>query len=414
MDLITELSSLVPGQVLTGNDAARYGRDWMGKHVCQPAAVVRPGSPADVARLLSWTYANGVPVVPVGGNTGLTGATHAPDQVMLSLERLNRIRQIRPEARVAVVEAGVVLDTLHQAADTHALVFPLFFGARGSAMLGGALSTNAGGSNVLRYGSTRALTLGLEVVLPDGRLMDLMVDLHKDNSGYDLEDLFIGAEGTLGVITAAVVKLHPKPAAYATALVAMNSLDPALRLLNRLQQVSGNAVEAFEFMPRDYMQGLATARPDLVPPLGNAHPVTILVEIGATAPDAATPGDDGTVPVVAMLAEVLAELAAEGRISDAAIAASDSQRLKMWALREAAAEVAHGVPNAVANDICLPLDRVSAFLDRADAALRRIDAGASSLVVGHLGDGNLHYTVGASTPDPDLADNITDTNGPTV
>ncbi|TMV70111.1 FAD-binding oxidoreductase, partial [Thioclava sp. BHET1] len=250
MDLLDELRAVLgPAHVLTGADAAQRGHDATGKYHWQPRAVLRPGSTAETAAVMRLLHAAGAAVVPVSGHTGLTGATRAEGQFMLSTERMNRIREIRPEARLAVVEAGVVLSRLHEAAAEHDLFFPLWFGARGSAMLGGNLSTNAGGSNVLRYGSTRAQCLGLEVVLADGRVLDLMSALHKDNSGYDLKDLFIGAEGTLGIITAAVVKLVPKPRAYATAFVAAPSLDQALVLLNRLQTATGGMVEAFEFMP---------------------------------------------------------------------------------------------------------------------------------------------------------------------
>ena len=220
---------------------------------------------------------------------------------MLSLDRLNNIREIRPESRVAVVDAGVIQSKLHDAAGEHGLIFPLIFGARGSAMIGGNLSTNAGGSNVLRYGNTRAQCLGIEVVLPDGRIMDLMSELHKDNTGYDLKDLFIGAEGTLGIITAAVLKLAPKPRAYATAMVAATSLSGALTMLNQLQEETSGQVEAFEFMPRTYMQRLKQKRPDLVAPLGYDQDFTILLEIGATAPRDVEVRDDGTIPAVDLL-----------------------------------------------------------------------------------------------------------------
>jgi FAD/FMN-containing dehydrogenase len=205
-DLAREIGA---AHVLTGADAARYGTEWTGKYHWQPRAVLRPGTAAEVAAILRIASTQGAPVVPVGGNTGLTGATAADGALMLSLERLNRIRDIRPAARVAVVEAGVILSALHDAAAEHGLSFPLYFGARGSAQIGGCLSTNAGGSNVLRYGNTRALCLGLEVVTAKGDVIDLMSELHKDNSGYELRDLFIGAEGTLGIITAAVLKLVP-------------------------------------------------------------------------------------------------------------------------------------------------------------------------------------------------------------
>jgi FAD/FMN-containing dehydrogenase len=203
---------------------------------------------------------------------------------MISLERMNRIRALKPDARLVVAEAGVVLTRLHDAAEAEGLYFPLWFGARGSAMLGGVLSTNAGGSNVLRYGSTRALCLGLEVVLADGRVLDLMSELHKDNSGYDLKQMFIGAEGTLGIITAAVMKLVPAPRAYATATVAARSLPDALSLLNRMQEATGGRVEAFEFMPRTYSDRLKVARPDLGLPFDTIPEVTILIEAATTAP----------------------------------------------------------------------------------------------------------------------------------
>jgi FAD/FMN-containing dehydrogenase len=407
MALTDELAALVgSAHVLTGEGALPYGRDWLGQFPSQPRAVVRPASTAEVARVLAHTYANDIAVVPIGGNTGLTGASHAEDQVMLSLERLNRIREVRVGPRIAIAEAGVVLSRLHDAADAEGLVFPLTFGARGSAMLGGALSTNAGGSNVLRYGSTRGLVLGIEAVLPDGRVMSLMSELHKDNSGYALKDLLIGAEGTLGVITAAVLRLSPKPLAYATALVAMDSLAPARALLNRLQDGSGGAVEAFEYMPDNYMTRLVRLKPDLAPPFPAETPVSILVEIGATARRDATPGPDGTLPVTTMLTGVLADMAEAGLIRDATIAASEAQRRRFWQMREVAAELTAGGILKLDNDICLPLDAVESFLDRAMPRLTRIDPGVTEHVVGHLGDGNLHFTIFPSRADEDLKDRL--------
>ena len=271
-DLLAALTELLgPAHVLTGADRAAYLSDWTGHYTADPLAVVRPADTAQVAATVRLAAAHGVPVVPVSGRTGLVGGAMTQGGLMLSVERLNRIRDIRPAARVAVVEAGVILSSLHDAAEAADLSFPLWFGARGSAMIGGALSTNAGGSNVLRYGSTRALCLGLEVVLADGRVLDLMSALHKDNSGYDLKDLFIGAEGTLGIITAAVVKLVPRPRAYATATLAARSLPDALTLLNRLQAASGGMVEAFEFMPDTYMRRLTEARPDVGEPFATRH-----------------------------------------------------------------------------------------------------------------------------------------------
>lgn len=227
------------GAVLTGTDCAPYSRDWTGAYRWTPLCAVRPANTAEVAEVMKIAHDSGTPVVPVSGNTGLAGGTLGEGAIMLSLERLNKVRDLRTEAKIAIVEAGVILSQLHDAADAEDLIFPVTFGARGSARIGGILSTNAGGSNVLRYGNTRDLVLGLEVVLPDGRIMDLMSELHKDNSGYNLRHLMIGAEGTLGVITAAVVKLAPKPKAYATAMVAVPDLGAALILLNRVADANG-------------------------------------------------------------------------------------------------------------------------------------------------------------------------------
>ncbi len=407
MGLVEDLRAVVgPGQVLTGADMNRYARDWMGKYQGTPSAVVRPGSTDEVATCLRVAATHGVPVVPVGGNTGLVGGTMTSGGLMISLERMNRIRAVKRDARLVVAEAGVVLSRLHEAAEAEGLYFPLWFGARGSATLGGVLSTNAGGSNVLRYGSTRALCLGLEVVLADGRVLDLMGELHKDNSGYDLKDLFIGAEGTLGIITAAVMKLVPAPRAHATATVAARSLGDALVLLNRMQEATGGRVEAFEFMPRTYSERLAVVRPDLGLPFDVTPEVTILIEAATTVPSEATPDADGEVPLVALLETVLAEMLEADLIQDAVLARSEQQRRAMWARREAAAEITLGLTPAVDTDVCLPLDRVEGFLTEALLRLEVLDPGVQTLTVGHLGDGNLHFTVFPTRDDAALKDRV--------
>jgi len=393
--------------VLTGPDAAPWARDWMGKYVGAPLAVLRPASTAEVSGILALAHAEGAPIVPVGGNTGLTGGAIAPGGLILSLARMNRIRDIRPAARIAIAEAGVILTQLHAAAARHDMIFPLTFGARGSAMIGGVLSTNAGGSNVLRYGNTRDLCLGVEVVLADGRVMDLMSELHKDNTGYNLRNLIIGAEGTLGIITAAVLKLRPRPRAYVTAMVALPSLPAALDLLNGIQAATGGAVEAFEYMPRVFIDQHLRVFPQARPPFADRHDVNILIEIGATAPRDADPLPDGTVPMAAVLQDYLAGMLAGGQVLDAVIAQNDRERAEMWARRESAAELMRHFPGPeVDNDICLPLDRVDAFLSRALAQVRRVDAGATDFCVSHLGDGNVHYTVHPTSADPALTEAI--------
>lgn len=379
--------------VLTGGDTAPWSKDWTGQYAWTPLCVVRPRSTSEVAAVMRLAHAARVPVVPVSGHTGLSGGTKAEGAIMLSLDRLDQIEEIRPEARLARVGAGVILSDLHAAVAEHGLSFPMTFGAKGSARIGGILATNAGGSNVLRYGNTRDLVLGLEAVLADGRVVDLMSELHKNNTGYDLRHLLIGSEGTLAVITRAVLKLVTAPSAFATAMVAAASLDAALVLLNRLQDMTGGAVEAFEYMPRAYMERYAAMHPDARPPFDDVYDVNILVELGSSAPRDVTPGDDGEVPLAAYLENVLATMFEEGLVLDAVVAQSDAQRQAFWARREAAAEVSLSRRPLVVNDVAVALDKVGTFLSRADAAVRRIDPQATDMTVGHLGDGNLHYVV---------------------
>jgi FAD/FMN-containing dehydrogenase len=410
MGLIEDLQATVgKANVLTGTDTGRHARDWMGKYAGAPLAVVRPGDTTEVSACVKIAAAHGLPIVPIGGNTGLVGGTMTKGGLMISLERMNRVRALKPEARLVVAEAGTVLTRLHEAAEAEGLYFPLWFGARGSAMLGGVLSTNAGGSNVLRYGSTRALCLGLEVVLADGRVLDLMGELHKDNSGYDLKQMFIGAEGTLGIITAAVMKLVPAPRAHATATVAARSLPEALVLLNRMQEATGGRVEAFEFMPRTYSERLKVARPDLGLPFDTIPEVTILFEAATTAPAEAEPDEGGEVPLVGVLERVLADMLEAGLIQDAVVARSEQQRRAMWARREAAAEITVGLTPAVDTDVCLPLDRVESFMTEVLRRLEALDPGLRSLTVAHLGDGNLHFTAFPTRDDAGLKDRVMET-----
>ncbi|WP_322867856.1 FAD-binding oxidoreductase [Aquicoccus sp. G2-2] len=398
--MIDKLNAIVGKQyVLQGTDMARFSTDATQSYRWTPLAVVRPANTGEVAQIVRLANETKTPIVPVSGNTGLAGGK-AEGAIMLSLERMNAIREIRPDARIAIVEAGVVLSTLRDAAQEHDLIFPLTFGAQGSAMIGGNLSTNAGGSNVVRYGNTRDLVLGLEAVLPTGEVMDLMSELHKDNSGYNLKHLLIGAEGTLGIITAAVLKLVPKPRAYATAMVAAPSLDGALTLLNRLQEASGGAVEAFEYMPRRYIEEHIARIKGAREPFDAPHEVNLLVELGATAPRDADPGPDGRPPIATYFETILEELFEAGAILDAVVAQNESQRREMWERRETAAEVCFAHKPFQNNDIAVPLDKVSTFLARADAMLAKVDPGAVPMVVSHLGDGNVHYAIWPKQKDP--------------
>jgi len=405
--ILSELTWLLGADhVLTGTDRAAYQADWTGHYTSDPLAVLRPADTAQVVAVMRLAAAHGVPVVPAAGRTGLVGGLYTQGGLMLSVERLNRIEAINPTTRTATVGAGVILSRLHEAAEEQGLYFPLWFGARGSAMIGGVLSTNAGGSNVLRHGSTRALCLGLEVVLADGRVLNLMSALHKDNTGYDLKDLFIGAEGTLGVITRAVMKLVPAPRAHATATLAARSLPDALVLLNRLQEATGGLVEAFEYMPASYMRRLAEARPDLSEPFQPRPEVTILVELGATAPRDCTPAPDGSLPLTTLLEEVLAAEMEAGLVLDAIVARTEAQRRGMWERRELAAEVTFARRPLIDTDIALPLDQVAPLLAAFEGRLPALDTGAETLAVAHLGDGNVHLTIFPSREDAALADAI--------
>ncbi len=401
--VVERLSHIVGARyVLTGADANPWSHDWSGTITWTPLAVVRPANTREVSKIVKLANLNKLPVVPVSGNTGLTKGTTAEGAIMVSLDRMSAIRDIRPDGRTAVVEAGVILSRLHEAAAEHDLIFPLTFGARGSAMIGGAISTNAGGSNVLRYGNTRDLCLGLEVVLPNGEIMNLMSALHKDNSGYDLRHLLIGAEGTLGIITAAVLKLRPKPKAYATAMVAVASVDQAVRLLNRLQSETGGAVEAFEYMPRSFIEAHLKRFPEARAPFDDMYDVNILVEVGALAPRDAMPNPDGSIPITIHLETVLAESFEKGDVLDAVVAQNDTQRAEMWARREAAAEVSRLRDPIVDNDIAVPVDKMQALLERINKRTQALDPGMQNISVAHLGDGNLHFAGWPETLDPEI------------
>ncbi|WP_341366628.1 FAD-binding oxidoreductase [Yoonia sp. BS5-3] len=405
MDVVTQISNAIGAdRVLTGEEATPYGKDWTGAYTSTPLAVLRPANTQDVSKILQIANATGTPVVPASGRTGLTGATLAQDALMLSVERLNTISEINVKARTATVGAGVILSNLHDAAETHDLIFPLTLGARGSAMIGGLLSTNAGGSNVVRYGSTRGLCLGLEVVMADGRIMNLMTALHKDNSGFDLRNLIIGAEGTLGVITAAVLKLEPKPQAYATAMVAVPSLPVALDLLHHLQEQTGGGVEAFEYMPRSYIDHHRQFFPDVTGPFETDYDINIMIEVAATRPEDAQAAEDGSVPLNALLEDTLGQMLEDGTVLDAVIAQNETQRREIWKRREDAGEVAFFCGIFVNTDVALPLDKIADFEARLTPRIKAIDAEASEVIVAHLGDGNIHHTTYINRNDPAIMD----------
>lgn len=389
-------------QVLTGADAAPWACDWTGDWRGEPLFVARPGSTDEVARVVRLAYEARQPIVASGGRTGLTGASRADGALVISLDRMKRIRAVKPDTHVIVAEAGVTIQGLQEEAKQQDLYFPLTFGARGSATIGGALSTNAGGSNVLRYGSAREQCLGLEVVLADGRVLDLMSELHKDNSGYALRHLFVGAEGTLGIITAAVLKLVPKPREYVTAMIAVPSISAALKLLGILRAETSGAVDAFEYMPRNFVQAHIQKVRGAREPFASAFEHCVMVEVTAHASNALELAEDGSSTLANRLETLLAKALQENIILDAVLARSESQRQEMWARREAAAEVTLDRHPCVDTDVAVPLDCIEDFLRAAREQILQLDAQAEDLAVAHLGDGNIHYTAFPSRSDADL------------
>ena len=407
MSIIEELKKVLGDQnVLTGTDKERYSSDWLGQYSFEPLCVVRPASTQEVSKVVRLASAAQVNIVPVGGNTGLNGGTHSDNAISISMERMNNIHEIRVNSKIAIVDAGVILANLHNVVNENDLMFPLTFGARGSATIGGVLSTNAGGSNVLKYGNTRDLVLGVEIVLPNGEIMNLMSELHKDNSGYCLRDLVIGAEGTLGIITQAVLKLFPRPKAYATAMVAVNSLDTALSLLNELQDGTGGAVAAYEYMPKRYIQGHMELSSASRRPFKEDYEHLVMVELETTVELFSRCGDDGQVLLSGELERILDRNLDKGLILDAHIAQNEEQRLIMWERREAAAEISLLKTPLINNDIAVPLDKISKFLTIMEKKLPELDPDADVLIVSHLGDGNVHYTVWPSRDDEQHKDKI--------
>ena len=407
MSIIEELKKVLGDQnVLTGTDKERYSSDWLGQYSFEPLCVVRPASTQEVSQVVRLASTAQVNIVPVGGNTGLNGGTHSDNAISISMERMNNIHEIRVNSKIAIVDAGVILANLHNVVNENDLMFPLTFGARGSATIGGVLSTNAGGSNVLKYGNTRDLVLGVEIVLPNGEIMNLMSELHKDNSGYCLRDLVIGAEGTLGIITQAVLKLFPRPKAYATAMVAVNSLDTALSLLNELQDGTGGAVAAYEYMPKRYIQGHMELSSASRRPFKEDYEHLVMVELETTVELFSQCGDDGQVLLSGELERILDRNLDKGLILDAHIAQNEEQRLIMWERREAAAEISLLKTPLINNDIAVPLDKISKFLTIMEKKLPELDPDADVLIVSHLGDGNVHYTVWPSRDDEQHKDKI--------
>ena len=388
-DVLDRIARVVgpKGIITDADDMAPYLIDQRRSYRGRTPMIVRPATTEETAAVVRICAETGTPVVPQGGNTGLCGAaTPHPDgrEILISMTRMNRVRNVDPLNYTITVEAGVILLDVQKAAAEADRLFPLSLGGEGTARIGGNLSTNAGGTGVLRYGNARELVLGLEVVLPDGRIWDGLSALRKDNTGYDLKHLFVGAEGTLGIITAAVLKLFPKPRDIQTAFCAVRDCDAALALLARARAESDDRVTAFEWMARLGIDLALTHIPGTRYPLAGRHEEYLLIEL--------TSGHaDGTLRTV--LENILTDAMERGEILDATIAESRAQAKDFWRLREVLPEAQQLAGLSVKHDVAVPVSSVPEFVRRADAAVSAAVPGIRICAFGHLGDGNLHYNI---------------------
>jgi FAD/FMN-containing dehydrogenase len=368
--------------VLVGAQVAERPVSRIVQSGCQAMAIVRPKTTQDVAEIMKICGAAGVPVVPRAGMTGLVGGTMVrPHEIALSLELMTRIEEVDPLTQTMTVQAGVPLQAIQEAAQSVGLMFPLDLGARGSATIGGNISTNAGGNKVLRYGMTRGMILGLEVVLPDGEILSPMFKILKNNTGLDLKQLFVGTEGTLGIVTRAVLRLYPAPVSRHTVLAAFEDFDAVTAMFSHMQAGSGGALSSYEVMWNSYYN-LLTAPGRHQPPLEQDHPFYALIECEGWRPEADK----------AAFQELLEAAFERGLLADAVIAKSEAERDVLWAIRDDVHYLRTLDPLFV-YDISLPISEMEAYVDGLDAALGAHWSGATLISYGHLGDGNLHLAV---------------------
>ncbi|TAL75187.1 MAG: FAD-binding oxidoreductase [Burkholderiaceae bacterium] len=391
MKLLDELVQML-GQpyVLTGKDAESSLVDWRGRYSGTAIAVVRPGSVQEVADVVKWCVANKVPVVPQGGNTGLCGGA-TPDSsgtaLVVSLGRLNRVRGIDTDNDTMVVEAGCILQMVQQAARDADRLFPLSLAAEGSCTIGGNLATNAGGTQVLRYGNTRELVLGIEVVTAEGKILHGLRGLRKDNTGYDLRDLFIGSEGTLGIITAATVKLYPLPVAQCTALAGLRSITDAVSLLSSARKGFGSLLTGFELIAGDCLNAVVQCYPQQrIPFEGESArlPWYALLELSDS---------ESEEHARARFETVVGGAIEDGLVVDAVIAENIAQSKALWHLRESIPLAEKTLGKSIKHDVSIPVSRMAEFVEKTDASLQAHFPGIQHITFGHLGDGNLHYNV---------------------
>ncbi|MDB5549283.1 MAG: hydroxyacid dehydrogenase [Tardiphaga sp.] len=384
-ELIAQFTAIVGDKyaLTLADDVAPYVTEERNLFQGRSPLVLRPGSTAEVAAICKLATTHNIAIVPQGGNTGLVGGqTPHHGEVVISLRRMDKVRDIDTQSNTMTVEAGLVLQTAQQRAADVDRLFPLSLGAEGSCTIGGNLSTNAGGTAALAYGVAREMALGLEVVLPDGRILNALSKLKKDNTGYDLRDLFIGAEGTLGIITAATLKLFPRPRAVETAFVGLQSVADALRLLQIAQGEAAGSLTSFELLAEICIDFCVKHGTDIRDPLGERHPWYVLFEVSSAREDA-----------LATLESILERGLDDGVIADATIAANGAQRAAFWKLREVISPAQKPEGGSIKHDVSVPIAAVPDFIAEANAAVVKLIPGSRPVPFGHLGDGNIHYNV---------------------
>jgi FAD/FMN-containing dehydrogenase len=369
------------------DDQAPYLREWRDRYIGKTPVVLRPGTTDEVSRIVALANAHAIGVVPQGGNTGLVGGqipSQTGDQIVLSLARMKKVRDVDSAGGTMIVEAGVTLLEAQNAAEGVGRLFPLSLASEGSAMIGGVLATNAGGTGVLAYGNARHLALGLEAVLADGRIWNGLRRLKKDNTGYDLRDLLVGSEGTLGVITAAALKLFPIPAERETAIVAVESPAAALKLFRLAEAEAGPALTGFEIWAHRAQEFALRYMKGMRDPFVDAYPWYVLIELSHVSPRS---------PAVRELESLLTVAHAQDLVQDAAIARSLQQGQDFWRLRDSFSEAQKGAGGSIKHDISVPIAQIPVFLERAATIVERVSPGARPVPFGHFGDGNLHYNI---------------------
>lgn len=391
MGPIQELAQLLGAQhLLTGADAQPYLVDWRGRYSGEALGVARPGSPAELAGVVKWCVRHKVPMIPQGGNTGLCGGA-TPDAsgtaLVVSMARMNAIRHVDTDNDTMVVEAGCILQAVQDAARAAGRLFPLSLAAEGSCTIGGNLATNAGGTQVLRYGNARELVLGLEVVTPQGEIWNGLRGLRKDNTGYDLRNLYIGSEGTLGFITAATLKLYPLPVAQCTALVALNSIEEAVEVLAAARKGFAAALTGFELIAANCLHGVVRIYPEQRLPFSGDSaraPWFALLELSDS---------ESEEHARERFERIIGQCLEEGLILDAVIAENVAQSQALWHLRESIPLAEKAFGKSVKHDISVPASRMAEFVETTNAMLQANFPGVEHVIFGHLGDGNLHYNV---------------------